>query len=381
MYSWVSNGVVGSQAFAAFDQGYDVFFGNLRGLASREHVNKHISSQSYWHFSVNEHGTQDIPALLTKVHELKTMELAKVRDDENESSDSLKLKEHGLPYTMCGVAHSLGGAALLIYIVTRRLDNKPHYLSRLILLSPAGFHEDAPIALKLVRFILPILAPVLSPFVPGIYIPTRLFRGLFNKLSRDFQNYPALGGLVQALLSYVVGGDNSNWVGAIGVSHYNMNDMPGVSFRVAIHLAQMMRTRRFIMFDYGSVSANMQAYGTPYPLDIGLHYDLIDIPVFIVAGLKDRVIPPSMVRKHYEMMRNAGCQVSYAEFEYAHLDFTFANREELMAYVLSQMSVSLPRQPGNSRAPLVEDQHPTNKSASMKNLNFTNSRQPINKSD
>jgi hypothetical protein len=42
---WVSSGVVGSQAFAAYDQGYDVFLGNFRGLASREHVNKHISAQ------------------------------------------------------------------------------------------------------------------------------------------------------------------------------------------------------------------------------------------------------------------------------------------------------------------------------------------------
>jgi pimeloyl-ACP methyl ester carboxylesterase len=42
---WVSSGVVGSQAFAAYDQGYDVFLGNFRGLASREHVDKHISAQ------------------------------------------------------------------------------------------------------------------------------------------------------------------------------------------------------------------------------------------------------------------------------------------------------------------------------------------------
>ena len=73
-FSWVSNGVVGSPAFAAYDQGllylsrkylcfskqflflellhsfvlsagYDVFLGNFRGLVSREHVNKNISSR------------------------------------------------------------------------------------------------------------------------------------------------------------------------------------------------------------------------------------------------------------------------------------------------------------------------------------------------
>lgn len=71
----MSNGVVGSPAFAAYDQGsyfehfhlilhcyilfthnvntfctcllsgYDVFLGNLRGLVSREHVDKNLSSR------------------------------------------------------------------------------------------------------------------------------------------------------------------------------------------------------------------------------------------------------------------------------------------------------------------------------------------------
>jgi hypothetical protein len=44
-FRWVSNGVVGSPAFAAYDQGYDVFLGNFRGLVSRDHVNKNISSK------------------------------------------------------------------------------------------------------------------------------------------------------------------------------------------------------------------------------------------------------------------------------------------------------------------------------------------------
>nr|XP_025611399.1 uncharacterized protein LOC112704031 [Arachis hypogaea] len=43
--SWVSNGVVGSPAFAAYDKGYDVFLENFRGLVSREYRNKNISSR------------------------------------------------------------------------------------------------------------------------------------------------------------------------------------------------------------------------------------------------------------------------------------------------------------------------------------------------
>ncbi|XP_048329533.1 uncharacterized protein LOC107418873 isoform X2 [Ziziphus jujuba] len=328
---WVSNGVVGSPAFAAFDQGYDVFLGNFRGLVSREHVDKNISSRQYWRYSINEHGMEDIPAMIEKINQVKTSEL--------------KLSQPGLeeeiggdqPYKLCAICHSLGGAAILMYVITQRIQEKPHRLSRLVLLSPAGFHDESSLVFTAVERLLLLLAPLLRPLVPGFYIPTRFFRMLLNKLARDFHNYPAVGGLVQTLMSYGVGGDSSNWVGVLGLPHYNMNDMPGVSFQVALHLAQMKRAGKFRMFDYGSASVNMEMYGSPEPLDLGEYYGLIDIPVDLVAGHKDKVIPPSMVRKHYKLMKDSGVNVSYNEFEYAHLDFTFSHREEVLAYVMSRL--------------------------------------------
>ncbi|XP_048617363.1 uncharacterized protein LOC106410859 isoform X1 [Brassica napus] len=329
---WVSNGVVGSPAFAAYDQGYDVFLGNFRGLVSREHVNKNISSKEYWRYSINEHGTEDIPAMIEKIHEIKTSELN--LSQPNNTDEDINEEE---PYKLCAVCHSLGGAAILMYVITRKIKEKPHRLSRLILLSPAGFHEDSNLGFTLVEYIFLFVSPVLSRLVPAFYIPTRFFRMLLNKLARDFHNYPALGGLVQTLMSYVVGGDSSNWVGVLGLPHYNMNDMPAVSFRVAQHLAQIKHTGKFRMFDYGSRRANVEVYGSPEPLDLGESYRFIDVPVDLVAGKKDKVIRPSMVRKHYRVMREGGVDVSFNEFEYAHLDFTFSHREELLAYVMSRL--------------------------------------------
>lgn len=299
---------------------------------------------------MNEHGAQDIPAMLEKVHEIKMDNLKDIiRDDDDDVSTSAEgrdccngVERRRLPYALCGVAHSLGGASMLMYVVLRRLENRPHRLSRLILLSPAGFHEEAPAFCKLMQHVIPLVAPVVGPLVPGLYIPTRVCRALFNKLARDFQSYPAIGGLLQALLSLAIGGDSSNWVGALGMSHYNMDDMPGVSFRVAQHLLQMVRAKRFLMFDFGSAQANVAAYGIPEPLDVGAHYSVIDIPVDVVAGVKDYVIPRSMVRKHFDTLKNAGCAASYDEFEYAHLDFTFSHREELLAYVMARLLLVTP---------------------------------------
>lgn len=289
--------------------------------------------------------------MIEKIHEVKTSELKLSQPDMEEETSSDQ------PYKLCAVCHSLGGAAMLMYSVTQRIQEKPHRLSRLVLLSPAGFHDDSTLVFTVVERLFLLLAPLLEPLFPGLYIPTRFCRMLLNKLARDFHNYPAVGGLVQTLMSYGVGGDSSNWVGVLSLPHYNMNDMPGVSFHVALHLAQMKRSGRFRMYDYGSASANMEIYGSAEPLDIAEYFEFIDIPVDLVAGRKDKVIRPSMVRKHYKLMKESGVNVSYNEFEYAHLDFTFSHREELLAYVMSRLMLVEPtamRQRSQRKAPRLK---------------------------
>ena len=87
LWGGVSNGVVGSLAFAAFDQGNDVFLGNFRGLVSREHVDKKISSREYWRYSINEHGIGDIPAMMEMIHQIKTSELKGSKPDPKEETN------------------------------------------------------------------------------------------------------------------------------------------------------------------------------------------------------------------------------------------------------------------------------------------------------
>lgn len=90
------------------------------------------------------------------------------------------------------------------------------------------------------------------------------------------------------------------------------------------------------MFDYGSTKANIQAYGSSEPLDIASLYGsrLKGIPIDLVAGTKDGIISDQNVKIHRDRMEAAGLEVSYREFSYGHLDFTFAVKEELRNYLL-----------------------------------------------
>lgn len=53
--------------------------------------------------------------------------------------------------------------------------------------------------------------------------------------------------------------------------------------------------------------------------------------------MHDGVIPPANVRRHVSAMLAAGVDVSYREFKYGHMDFTFVTRDELRYWVLAKL--------------------------------------------
>ena len=77
-----------------------------------------------------------------------------------------------------------------------------------------------------------------------------------------------------------------------------------------LHMVQMAYAGRFQLFDYGSGKANRAAYGTPRPPDLAAQYHRLEgIPVDLVAGLRDGIIPPENIRMHHSKMMDAGLKV------------------------------------------------------------------------
>ena len=67
---------------------------------------------------------------------------ARPRKRESGGSERSSLED---PYRLRAVGHSLGGAALLIYVIMSLRKKRPHHIHRLILLTPAGYMQKVPL--------------------------------------------------------------------------------------------------------------------------------------------------------------------------------------------------------------------------------------------
>ncbi|KAG2438460.1 hypothetical protein HYH02_010914 [Chlamydomonas schloesseri] len=243
------------------------------------------------------------------------------------------------PYKLRCVAHSLGGMSVLIHLVNRLREGRPHHVSRLVLLTPAGFHKYFPKAAKPIAWVLPLLARLLRlvlgrNFCFPLYIPTPLGRALTFKLLLSASRIPGLGELMRLGFKAMLDGDISQWDRALQMPHYNEEDMPAISLDQVLHLIQLVFSDCFRLYDYGSAAANRAHYGVSQPPDVSAEYWRLDMPVHLVAGRRDGIIPPANIRRHLDAMRAQGVPVSYREFDFGHLDFTFGVKEELRIYLM-----------------------------------------------
>ena len=67
------------------------------------------------------------------------------------------------------------------------------------------------------------------------------------------------------------------------------------------------------------------------------HYRLLDVPVDLLAGAADGVIPPACVLQHVQHLRAAGVPCSFRILPFGHLDFTFGVKEDIRAFVLTKL--------------------------------------------
>eukprot|EP00761_Pharyngomonas_kirbyi_P014989 gb/GECH01015020.1/.p1 GENE.gb/GECH01015020.1/~~gb/GECH01015020.1/.p1 ORF type:complete len:773 (+),score=96.25 gb/GECH01015020.1/:1-2319(+) len=320
-FAWVANGTAASLALRGADQGYDVFMGNFRGCGKCYHhrdledEDTPIPEKEFWDFSMNEHAFQDIPAFIKRIVALKSKEMS--------DSNSFKITS---------IAHSMGAGTMLAYLVHCGIHNIPHHINRALLLSPAGCHDR-----------LPWIGEVSLPFFVwlgrklGIYstvIPTEPVRVLVTKVMHDLFSHPATRDLVSYLFSqFLLGGNLVNL--PLRYVHNLVYNFKGTSVKVLEHFIQMWSTAKFQAYDYGPLR-NLQEYGSEEPLNFLEHYDKIDIPVHIVVGSEDRVIPAKYCLRHFQTLSDVRPDLARLKvFKGAgHIDLTLGRDERIISYII-----------------------------------------------
>eukprot|EP01124_Arcella_intermedia_P034993 TRINITY_DN8809_c0_g1_i1.p1 TRINITY_DN8809_c0_g1~~TRINITY_DN8809_c0_g1_i1.p1 ORF type:complete len:651 (+),score=123.67 TRINITY_DN8809_c0_g1_i1:129-2081(+) len=336
-FSWlaVTNTITGP-AFRAFDLGYDVWAGTLRGCdREKRHVNPNISRRQFWDFTVNEHAFQDIPAFIEKIKEIKAQELNNPSQFEsNEIKKETPKEEPGEPgkYTITIIAHSMGAMSTLMYLVYWRMRDLDHGISSAILLSPAGCHKTAPL---LCRITGPLISLFLTcfPCFAVFKFPSDFLQVVIAKMMEDVKNNYSTRNFLSFLVYKLLGGSKDNHP-FLRVPGYTMNIFAGCSAGIFKHFWQIWKSQKFQAYNYGKLK-NHQIYGTTEPIDFFKNYSKIDIPVYFVMGLLDTLIEPVSILNHYSSLNEARPQLAYLKAfpKMGHIDFTVGENSRVTNFI------------------------------------------------
>lgn len=320
---WVSRTTGGSVAFAAYDDGYDVWLGNTR--ANPPQRNERRKKSEYWRFSANELALSDLHCQFDHIKHSKSTELGHQA------------------FSMKAVGHSLGAASLLMYAVHTKASGVDHGLDRLVVLSPAGFHPKIPLMMRWCKYVFPLATRVIDLMSPsrgiGLRLPSFPIRWVTFKLMADVNRSPVFFDLFSLAFKIFFNGDTSEWTKAFSLPHYNPRHMPAVSLHLANHFAQWARDNTFKFYDYGSAELNMKAYGQTIPPSIADQYHLLkDLPIDIAGGTSDGLIPPENASRHYYFLEKANVPCTMNYFDYGHLEFIFGVRGELLHFIMNRLN-------------------------------------------
>ena len=341
-WSWVIHGVGESYAFLASDNGYDVFLGNYRGLfprkvsAAREKL-QNEGKASYWDYSIDHIAKYDIKAFMQTIFRTKFKEFQQFYPQEceglsQEEIEQLVRKKIKITY----IGHSLGGMLLPMYLVLAGRNQEDHYLTKAILLSPAGTHFHANWFIKAFGLVCCNFMPW---FTDGVGMPEIVMKiGL--KLIQDLKTLPASNDFITYLMSQGIGGP------AYGKTTYLLKSSKlmksllkfGWSNKMAAHMYKVYLDQKFTSFDNGP-EENQKILGQPTCLDYLSEFNKIDIPLHYFVSTDDHLCRPDDVMVQYLALRKANPSLAFVRvFEgYNHIDITYLNHHEMMKIVIQTL--------------------------------------------
>ena len=287
---FLTNLVNESLAYILYNEGYDVWLGNVRGnIYSTNHIKLSTCSRKFWKFSFDEIGKYDIPAMVDYVL--------------NQS------KHKELFY----IGHSQGTTSLF----AATLSHGPEFAQKIrkfAALAPAGIVHHMTSVLHYLSYVSNDLAFIFNLFKHGEFLPRQ---GFINKIANKL--CPEEPQICEDVLFLIAGSDLSN-MNRSRVPVYTSHNPAGTSVQNMLHWAQMAKHDAMVYYDYGHYIMNWIHYGSIYPPS----YDLskFDIETYAFCGGKDALVVSEDCDHLLTILPNI--QKAYFIPSYSHLDFIWA---------------------------------------------------------
>merc|ERR1719193_80199 len=264
--NWITNLPNESLAFVLADAGFDVWMGNMRGNTySRRHVKLLPDAPAFWAFSWDEMAKYDLPAMIDYVVKLT--------------------KQPKIFY----VGHSQG--TLTMFAGSSRSAALASRIRHLFALGPVatvGHLKSVPILImskfqNLIEDFMWIFG--VKEFLPSDMVFNWLARGICSWDTRIFCTD----------LLFVLSGYDPQQLNSTRLPVYFSHTPAGTSVQNMAHFAQMVRSNKFQMYDYGSRFANRKHYNQSSPP----LYDIsaVKVPTSLYWGGKDLMADPRDVKE------------------------------------------------------------------------------------
>ncbi|KAG8180328.1 hypothetical protein JTE90_016362 [Oedothorax gibbosus] len=279
-----------SLGFILADSGYDVWLGNNRGNTySRRHVKYTRKMPELWNFSFDENAKYDIPAIIDYIL--------------NET------KQEQLYY----IGHSQGNTAAFALLSENQEYNKK--IKLLVALAPVAFvgHINGPLW-YIAQFIKPL------EFLANLLGINEVLKsdGIMSYVSQYLCD-TELRGACEFIIFIGTGFDlwqlNTTRLGV-----YSHHTPAGTSVKCYIHYGQLVKSRKFTKYDYGSKNELHYNQSTPPEYDVSK----ITTPVALMWGENDYLADPTDVSILRDKLKNvvSDYKVPYSWFSL--LDFAIA---------------------------------------------------------
>ncbi|XP_055926655.1 gastric triacylglycerol lipase-like [Argiope bruennichi] len=307
---WVLNFPNQSLAFILADHGYDVWLGNIRGNTyARKNIYYPPESSKFWNFSFDEMAEYDIPSMIDLI--------LNVTGKKN------------LTY----IGHSQGTTVAFALLSQKAEYNEK--INMFIALAPVTTVGHITSAIR-----------YLAPFTPDVdflfsilgvdeFLPNNIVMKYLSEILCDTK----IKFICEDVIFLICGTDYSQ-LNATRLGVYVSHTPAGASTKSIIHYAQMVNSKKFQMYDYGS-RGNMLHYNqTSAPV---YHLENITTKVGLIWSENDKLADPTDIHILEKKLKNVILSTPVKLKEFNHLDFVWGIDANILVYdnVLSLLKKNL----------------------------------------